>query len=373
MIPHAVRKSTTDLWLDLFRGWAITGVFFEHWLERVSGATANSLWSYLNDFAYRSGCLVQLFFVVSGFGLTRSLLSSTASPEWMSWFQRRIRKTVLPFWLACMGITLALNGVGWLHPSLGLQPVSIEAMLLNMLFLRNQFPSSWVLNGAFWFMPVIIGLYVLYPILFQALKRWGAACFLALTFVVQSASILMAIQLGWDGSHDSSVAIFHLAPFAFGMCVAKWMKQGRLNDDTIRSPTVMLLGIVSIILASVLARLSILGSAANDIFTSFGLFVLGQGLVPLFARRESFATRLSLFAGRHSYTMFLIHLPILLMIQGTSTTSFDRVHAGLFLLSGAVCFVAILLISAAIDSAFAWLVRELKNRIARLPSQWLQH
>lgn len=302
-------------WVDVFRAIAITGVFSEHWLDSVKYSTdgafakALSLW-------YHSGMLVQLFFVLSAYGLTRSLLNRDRPVKWGQWLWRRLRRVIVPYWIAIVVTFFAKNLIANFRPEWGINPVSLSDLLAYLTFTRNHFPESWGMNFSFWFMPVIIGLYLSFPLLFAVYKRTSPLWLFAICLAVSTATTLITVLIAGPIDHQATIFFFHLVPFAIGMLLADIEHRSGKGLEQFGTPTWCGLGAVLIAVAWALSKKTDYGSNFNDGFTAAGAFLgsmflfrnLVQRIPPLALIMQQF--------GRASYPFYLIHLPIIEVVRG---------------------------------------------------------
>jgi peptidoglycan/LPS O-acetylase OafA/YrhL len=174
--------------LDGVRGLAALFVVVNHVFLRafpgypVDHAPFWAAWFIYGRFA------VVVFIVLSGF----SLALSPARHGWrldgvLRFAQRRARR-ILPAYWAALAFSLA---VAWLVvPPPGAGVPDAKSVFVNGLLVQNLIgaPSP---NRSFWSMAVEAQLYVVFPLLLLMVRRWGAAVMVAtVTLVVATAGIL---------------------------------------------------------------------------------------------------------------------------------------------------------------------------------------
>ncbi len=84
--PQSIVSDLT--WIDLLKGLAIIGVFMDNWTI------------YFNIHFTLWGPWVQVFFILSGFGLSLTYLNRQANWQWTRWAWRRITKIMVRYILA---------------------------------------------------------------------------------------------------------------------------------------------------------------------------------------------------------------------------------------------------------------------------------
>lgn len=343
-------------WIDVFRGVAILGVFFEHWLDSFPFSDENGLGRQLADGIYRSGLLVHLFFFLSGFGLTRSLVSRNEQQNWSEWIIRRIGTIAVPFWIVTTITFLVSNWIGRYAPELGLVKCSISDLVWNLTFLRNQFPSSQQLNSSYWFMPVIVGLYLVFPVLSLLLSRLGEVKFAAVCTALNFASVAFAFYLGWDGDHQSSTFLFNLATFSLGMALGNAVVKRGFDLARFWDWQWLVTGTIVVFLSLKVTEIERYGSALNDSLTMIGSFLI------LFYVNKNIIEKIRPLSislqviGKLSFLFYLIHIPLVTIFRSLLATHVSpTLYSGNAILIGALVFGMITLLCWIIDLAIRYL------------------
>jgi peptidoglycan/LPS O-acetylase OafA/YrhL len=111
---------------------------------------------------------VHVFIILSGLGLGFSCFKRPQAPEWKSWYRRRLRRILPVYWLAVWLSTIIL-----LLFDLHSVKHTLVRKLLDTFLLTNVFEDfRGGATGAFWFVPFIIGAYLLFPLLYYWLKKY---------------------------------------------------------------------------------------------------------------------------------------------------------------------------------------------------------
>ncbi|MFI7462855.1 acyltransferase family protein [Nonomuraea sp. NPDC049646] len=174
--------------LDGLRGLAALFVVLHHcWLLSFPGFPVNDApwwtgWLLYGHFA------VVVFIVLSGF----SLAVSPARSGWRlggipTFFNRRAWRILPPYW-AALAFSLV---IAWtVIPQPGQQVPTGQSVLIYGLLLQDVFGSPSP-NGAMWSIAVEAQLYLVFPLMILVLRRWGAAVMLgAVTLVVVAVGAL---------------------------------------------------------------------------------------------------------------------------------------------------------------------------------------
>jgi peptidoglycan/LPS O-acetylase OafA/YrhL len=305
--------------LEAIRGLAAVYVVLNHVFERaypgypVDHAPFWSGWFIYGRFA------VDVFIVLSGF----SLALGPARRGWrlgdLGDFAHRRMQRILPAYWAALGFSLA---VAWLIvPQTGQGRPDAASALVNGLLIQNIVgaPSP---NRAFWSLAVEAQLYLLFPALIWWSRRHGSAAMLA------SVAVVVAI-VGIAGPHIPRIDTFVVqsapdlaALFAIGMVAA-----GIVARDPSRLPWHWLsLAAVAPVLALVawqgsawtLSNLYWVDLAGAPAIACLLVALASARPVPLVRLLE---TRPLRRLGSASYSLYLIHLPILVVV-------YDRIVRG---------------------------------------------
>lgn len=254
---------------------------------------------------------VQLFLIASGFGLTWGLLSRQGfNPLLVREFYQKRLVRLYPLWWGAhvyfliIGIAAASLNINLLDPRFWLSLVGIR-------FTPDLF---YYITPSFWYFGLIIQLYLIFPLLWRLLLRYGPLKLLvigsAVSFTVRAAGLLLLEQqIYLDAWSRGAIFITRLPEFLFGMSLAAWLYHDpQIVRRWARAPWAVPLAMG--LLASGLALgLSLIGM-------TFSLFLIGLGLfgllyVALADRSLSNfpGHRIWLWIGQHSYGIFLTHHP----------------------------------------------------------------
>ncbi|GAA4225314.1 peptidoglycan/LPS O-acetylase OafA/YrhL [Streptosporangium album] len=175
--------------LDGIRGVAALFVMVHHcWLLSFPGYPANTGPAWLGWLLYGHFAVV-VFIVLSGFSLAVSPARSAWRLGGVRRFARRRAWRILPPYWAALVFSLV---IAWtLVPQPGEGAPTAKSVAVYGLLLQDLFgaPSP---NGAFWSIAVEAQLYLVFPLLLLVLRRAGAAVMLAAVTVVVAAVGLLA-------------------------------------------------------------------------------------------------------------------------------------------------------------------------------------
>ena len=285
---------------------------------------------------------VQLFLIASGFGLTWSLLQQSSvqkSLSWRSFYQRRLWR-LYPLWWVAHGLFLIVSLV--LKKGMALnQP----QLYLSFLGIRITPETFYYFSPSWWFVGLLIQLYLIFPLLYGGLKRWGALTLLVgtstIALIVRGVGLYLLSDPYLDLWNRGNIFITRLPEFILGMALAAWFYHApERTERWFRSPKFWGLG-------AVLYGLGMVGA-----FTLWGMsvspFLLGAGLLillyPLLNQPwMDQVDRLGLrWVAQHSYGLFLVHHPIVMRCIPQNTVSI-RSFIGAILSVGVMVGLTLLL------------------------------
>lgn len=344
MSPDGPSRSADPLarqpWLDLLKGSAILWIFLNHLSERLLGSAdignphahwppfeerlaqlrplkGHGVWDLpLNLFRYVGWWgdhAVGLFLILSGLALAWGLCGRAegTTPGVREFYRRRLAR-LFPLW---WGAHLLFLFWGILGAGSGLQP-GLKSVL-SLLGVR--FLPSLLYYGvpAWWFFGLILQLYAVTPLLWKVQQRWGPARLLALCGAVGfGARAVGLLEFGplIDFWQRGGIFVTRLPEFGLGMSLAVWLhRQPAEADRRLRSPLFLILASMAVVAGSALA-LTLLGMTVAPLLISAGAFVL---LYAVWKRREAsrgIVARACSWMGRHSYSLFLVHQPLILSV-----------------------------------------------------------
>ncbi len=365
----ALRHSdTTFISITLVRALAIAGIIIENYHTALSWNNVGSLSdTFASLVATVAGTLVQMFFILSGYGLTLSCLRK-GTPSWAAWAYERFRKIVVPYWVAVVVAFAAANLSHHWAPAGWTVSYSGVTLLAYLTFLRNLYEPGWMMNPSFWFMPVLFGLYALFPLLLALLKRTGMAGLMVFSLLVANVSIAVCVHMGFTVDHQGTPPLFFVDKFALGMVLACVACHQPEDFRRLMGFRFFLLGIVFYAVAAVIQQYELLGygsAAYNDLFSAIGLYLMLLFICRWMA--EAFSPRvLNILSSvsRRSYMMYLIHWPILAYgLKPVIETWYTTSMGALPMLLSAFVFVLFIFILADGISRLTWKlsVDELKS------------
>lgn len=244
---------------------------------------------FLYPFSILPGVGVNLFLILSGFGLTMSQLQKPLNP--LRFYQKRLLKLFVPIWIV-IPILLGLDYL-LLHRSYPIQEIW-QALV-------GFFPRADVginLDSPLWYLTLIIFYYLLYPWVF--IKRAPLV----------SAGILLAASIGMLSLNlpiDKDVVklyTVHNWTFPLGMVLAILVGKYRINFNRF-------LRILVIILCLGVWGYTAIYSGVGDTRFEQTISIITSLAILLVFGFWKISVKLLAICGIYSYEIYLIHWPIL--------------------------------------------------------------
>jgi len=386
-MTKSIEKGNRILWVEFIKAIALLWIFINHLSERYFGypfisnpdinwppfserlaqlipLTTYGIWNIpanlLRYFGWFGDQGVQLFLIMSGFGLTWGLLSlHVSSPISYKEFLQKRAARLYPLWWGVHLIFIAT----WLLTGWGLSLVD-KNLYLSLLGLRLTPSSFYYFSPAWWYFGLILQLYIVFPVLWEGLRRLGPSRLLILTIVVSfpiRAVGLFTLTEYLDLWQRGGIFITRLPEFVFGMSFAAWLYQNpELLSQRLRSAKTVLLLIVAYAVG-IVASLTLGGMIFAPFVLGVSLFILLYlGLEKILPRLPAWLTEAGNWAGKHSYSMYLVHHPVILRLISMgallTVSTMVRSFAALFL-----TVVLALILEWGVTKVSALIQRQIKN------------
>ncbi len=353
-------------WLDRVKAIALVWIFLNHVTEAVFGTPliANptgdwppldqrlaqlcplggfGLWSaplnVLRYVGWSGDQGVQLFLIASGFGLTWSLLSRRTTTLSPATFYIRRAARIYPPWIAAHVL------IGGLALLVGFGDFSIPTLALSALGVRVTGELFYAISPAWWFIGLLLQLYLVFPVLWWGLRRLGpgglliVAC--AVSFAARGAGLVMLDDYV-DAWQRGAIFITRLPEFALGMAIAGWLHGS--PGQTGRAPrrAFVLLAIASYVLGAVLS-LTLLGMSVAPFLLGAGAFVILWRLIIACGEGPRIVAQAWRWLGRHSYSLYLVHGPVIALLVPDGAPPTGRTFARTMLAIGLTLLAAVML------------------------------
>ena len=361
------------VWIDLMKGVALIWVFLNHCTDHIPGSPffayptahwppfvvgfqqlmpigGHGVWDLaFNVYRYigwTGGTGVQLFLILSGFGLTWGLLKKNQqAPLAVLPFYRRRAERIYPLWWTLhILVFFPMLLAGRMNPD-------ESSFWLSLVGFRATPKLMYFLNPAWWYIGLLIQLYLVYPILWRILQRKGPLWLIVVSFTAAFAirGLGLFVFEGFLSAWSmGTIFITRLPEFALGMALASWnWKSPRVFDQQLRSWWTIAASFAFFAIGAALA-LDLLGM-------TFALFLLGTGAFGLlYAPLQKLGAsrlpinRLIRWIGRHSYSLFLTHyFFVAVLLLGAQSIEFAKLT---------LLMIVAFILSALASVTIEWLV-----------------
>src|SRR5258708_19173614 len=269
---------------------------------------------------------VQLFLILSGFGVRWLLLGGKAKPplELKSFYRKRFERVYPEWWAAHLLFAATFFFIGF-----GFTPFT-PRFFLSLLGIRFLPEDIYYFSPAWWYIGLQIQLYLIFPLLWNGLRRFGPlrlfviCC--AITVVARAVGLL-TLDYYLDAWHRGAFFITQLPSFVFLILFAAWLRQ---NPEGMKRyltglPTVALS--LAMWVGGFALSFSLLGMSVAPFLSGIGIFLLLYALlhsVPVIKPKQNPL----MWIGDHSYSLYLVHYPMILLFVPATLPSINHVFIG---------------------------------------------
>ncbi|WP_158609419.1 acyltransferase family protein [Cellulomonas triticagri] len=248
---------------------------------------------------------VDVFIVISGFCLALPLAGRPRTLRVPQFYGRRAWRILPPYYAAlAVAAIIALLPATW-HLTVARQ-ATLGDVLLHVVTGQTWAPGqAGTINGSLWSVALEVQLYLLFPLLVLAWRRWGIVPVLvaavALDLIWRTSGLLGGpAPLGSD-----LVVPARLDQFVAGMACAVAIRTGRTWTTRRLVPALLASGVVALVLSTL--ELGVLTGVAWAAVGSCAVLLLAGPLGQTLARTplERFGTR--------SFSFYLMHQPVMLV------------------------------------------------------------
>lgn len=247
---------------------------------------------------------VQAFLVMGGFLAAKSLSQGHIQPLRTIW--RRFAKLTPPF-IVATGLAVLASAVAaqWItHDSISPMPTAAQ-LAAHALLLHGVLGYESVSAGA-WYVAIDFQLYALLTLLLWAARHGQRELQLAPILVAAGAAASLFV-------FNRNPGLDAWAPYFFGsygLGVLAWWAVDRQRGPApaVLTAVILLLGVPALLV-------DFRGRIVVALATALALVVVCRGLL----RVPGQQTRVAAFLGRISYSLFLVHFPVCLVVNAAFT------------------------------------------------------
>jgi peptidoglycan/LPS O-acetylase OafA/YrhL len=313
---------------DLLKGVAIIWIVLFHIFKDFNHIFCGGD-NYATDFACRiimHGALgVDLFVIISGYLLAFSCMGKDHI-EWMEFLKKRLFRIFPLYWIAIISILfleylIGNNGDNY----------QTQSILLHLFGIHGLTSFIFDLQGAWWFITLIVQLYLFFPMLWYVYQK------IPLYLVLTSAILLTASARFIPFANiDSNYSIFaFIVDFCLGIALAREISPKLQFRLTLKGTFYSVVANGFFIAAIYYDTIELFSYAFGLFrpFVSFGIFLaIGFVCSQVIAKIKWVSFPLSKY-GKYSYAIYLFHRPLIYKwVVITSTMFFSDMVWFIFLL-----------------------------------------
>ena len=325
---HTKALSQRLNWVVDVRGFLAMYVMLHHAVLNIdTSGLQDTLWSFFHIVFGHGQFRVDIFFVLSGYCLTLGLRGATRITHFQNFILRRSVRLFVPYLAGCAMTLLlvhfwlgSLSGTHWDYSL----PVTEGSVVTHLLLIHNWWPQYAVtLNHPYWSIGVEYQLYWLFPLLLWIQHRLGPWKSLAVITLVGYALWRLSFKLHMGNPSSFGSSPYYWALFSMGISAARLgtAQSGRDARDVSLTDK-LAMGLIVLLMGFWwgFECLHYHGHVADPISSFFvGLTTL---LVLLYGRQiglfalvsKVWPRRLLRFVGERSFSLYLVHAPLLQVI-----------------------------------------------------------
>jgi peptidoglycan/LPS O-acetylase OafA/YrhL len=309
---------------------------FRYAMQVVSGKLSlPDLAAFITLFPFRVGWVaVPIFFVVSGFCIHLSYCQARR-PSLTAFYIRRVFRIYPAYLVALLVFATVFPGT-----SLPFTKLTHWAILISHLFQFHNFFETSVsaINGVYWTIAIEVQLYLLYPLFLRYARRCSFNRLLVVLGVIELSLHTISFVYFYATGRFAPIWL-RASPFFY--CFS-WTLGAALADSYLNGKVLAITKISPIVWLVLWFGCSFVSSVAHEFgFTLFALAVtsiIARHLNPervTAAKRTSFFGRIIEKTGVYSYSIYLIHYPIMVVLMGLYDGWFPEIKNQPFLSFGA--------------------------------------
>jgi peptidoglycan/LPS O-acetylase OafA/YrhL len=306
--------------LDGIRGIAALYVTVGHCITPLPRQNISWITKYIVDFSSLGKIAVGIFIVLSGFVLSLPYIKDKNRFDIKTFLFRRSKRILPPYYMALIfSIPISI-----LYDKSHNSNISIQ-QILSHVFLFQHFnmgsSHAWTLsaNGPLWTVSVEYEIYFIYAFfLFWVWKKVGISASVIAALFLSAAPLFFLTNYDWY--YPSYISLF-----AFGMALAnssvKNIVSGKISYLLFSLLSLVSLMIIVFSTKNIFLHIKFpYNTILADLFTGLFMFlIINLLLFELKSGSRSFlykflTHKISQFLGRISYSLYLIHYPILACI-----------------------------------------------------------
>lgn len=274
--------------------------------------------------AYYGKICVAIFIVLSGYGLTESYKRNPLKP--VEFYKKNLKKLYLNYWL----IWLVFVPIGILFFGRTLTAVYgdhvLSKLLINITGFQRVFGFEGY-NATWWFMSLILGLYIIYPLIIKHIRNNLNLSLLIAFFIMLLPSIKI---FGME-------FIFVYGSWVFPFVLGIYMSEKKVFEKVKESTSKMKLPILLTLLIF-LCLFRRFGRVVADVRIDGFIAIVIILIVYLYISKLKYLSSFLEYIGKKSFDIFLFHTFIYYYYFSDFIYSFSN-HIIIFIVLLAICLI----------------------------------
>lgn len=278
---------------NIIKGIAVYMLLWHHLFYNSSVDVINGIYSLTGILAYYSKVCVAIFLVLSGYGLTESYKKKRLKA--IDFYKKTLKKLYLNYWL--IWIIFVPIGVIFFErtfDSVYIKNITIK-FIINFLGFQRIFGYEGY-NATWWFMSLILGLYILYP-LFIGTVRKNLNASILISFL-----IMFIPNIKIFGTEIIFVYSSWIFPFVLGI----FLSEKRTLDNIKNSKNKWKIPLL-ILLLVFLCIFRLFGKVITEVRIDGFIAVTIISLIYIFLSNIKYISYGLEWIGKHSFDIFLFH------------------------------------------------------------------
>jgi peptidoglycan/LPS O-acetylase OafA/YrhL len=254
------------------------------------------VWNNINltqQFSVFSGVCVAIFVILSGYGLNESIIKGVGLKKF---YIKRFAYVYLNYWF----IWLIFVPIGMIFFDRDINSVygnhAIIKLIINFIGLQNIWGSPSY-NETWWFMSLIIFLYLLFPFFKELILKYRHL------FLIFSFCLLLIKDIQFIAENVSIFfAVSYIFPFVLGIYMSETQFFSKIAKFGFGKIFIRLIIYFVALIFFAYVRSTSLGIRADG-FIGLLIILIGYEI----SHKNTFINKYMIFAGNHSFNIFLFH------------------------------------------------------------------
>ena len=324
IIPNDMRSQRIE-WIPEIRGFLALYVVGHHAVLNIDhSGTHDVLWRVLDALFGWGHMRVDVFFVLSAFCLALPLPRQRHFGDLKAFMLRRSARLLPTYYVACVVsfvlATWVIDAESGTHWDVSL-PLTTGGLLTHALLIHQWWPQyAAQMNHALWSIGVEYQLCLLLPVFDYVCRRFGPWKTVVLFTIVGYAGWKCSVPLGFPNPSPWGASIYYVSLFAIGVATAYLYKGSEADLRPRGNDLVAISSLFALMIIWVLAEELRGGYVTLQLLSFFVgiatacLLLWTRTRAPGPTKAPRWLRKALRFIGDRSYSLYLIHAPMLQLV-----------------------------------------------------------